>query len=320
MKINVPSARLAILYYGGILSFVDLSFATTDETVYDSLLPDKNFESGATENNDISTPASVSSIKSASIHHNLRTTTPYVHATTDHQYFEETSADDGEEGEDNMDISLGEMNTLPSLVLGHNFIGTDDKQSDSMKVGMPEFEVPTISTLADTNYDPSSWNSQCRSLNFRHDFTSDGKVSRINYISVYGGGWNKVHKELTSRSLNDGESFAIIGNKLQIGVGLCIDSCDLETKFGLRWVYNCVGFYGDGPDMHAADKNNKEYFVKVDRSKSTYNKITYDEGNNCVKHAGSRSGACTPLPPHFKGKRVRAIGQVWNSAYARLTS
>ena len=175
----------------------------------------------------------------------------------------------------------------------------------------------TANSLPD--YDKASWNSQCTALAFRSSSTDwDGKWSHENQIGVYGGGWNKFHKELTSRSLHDSEKFEIIGNKDQVGVGLCIDSCDLETNFGLRWNYNCVGFYGDRNLMFAADQTGNEYKVTMDRFRSNRQGFTYDQENNCVTHMGSKSKTCTPLPDHFRGKAVRAVAQVWNDAVAKI--
>ena len=176
--------------------------------------------------------------------------------------------------------------------------------------------VPVASNLI---YDKSSWNSQCSALTFRSSSTGwQGKSSDKNQIGVTGGGWNTVHVELTSRTLNHDETFKIVGTKQQVGVGLCIDSCDLESSFGIRWEYNCIGFYGDGTPMLATDQKGKEYAVPVDRSQSRSQGFTYNQSGNCVTHIGSRSKTCTPLPEHFRGKAVRAIGQVWNSASGKL--
>ena len=186
---------------------------------------------------------------------------------------------------------------------------------------LPFLSLTLINADTLPNYDPTSWNSQCKPLAFRSSRTDwDGKWSDLNEIGVSGGGWNKVHLELTSRPLNDGEKFEIIGNKQQVGVGLCIDSCDIETKAGIRWNYNCVGFYGDGTSMLATDSSGTEYQISVDRYRSNQQGFTYDQENNCVTHIGSRGKQCTKLPDHFEGKAVRAIGQVWNSAYANIAS
>ena len=147
----------------------------------------------------------------------------------------------------------------------------------------------------------------------------DGKWSYETQIGVSGGGWNKVHVELTSRSLEDGETFKIKGNKLQVGVGLCVETCDLESAYGIRWKHNCVGFYGDVPyKIHAANENNEEYMITSSNPRSSLQGFTYDKANNCITHIGSRDKSCTPLPAHFKDQKVRAIGQVWNSAKADI--
>jgi len=176
-----------------------------------------------------------------------------------------------------------------------------------------------VSPSSGPTYNPASWNSQCRDLAFRFaNASSEGKSSTQNRISVWGGGWNKIHAELTSRPLNDGETFTVIGNKQQVGAGLCIDSCELESNFGIRWKYNCIGFYGDGTSMLATYSTGKEYTVAVDRYRSRSQGFTYNRSKNCVTHIGSRQKICTPLPDHFLGKAVRAIGQVWNSASATI--
>jgi len=161
---------------------------------------------------------------------------------------------------------------------------------------------------------------QVHDLTFRYSTIDwDGKWSDADQIGIESGDWNKAHAELTSRSLQDGEIFSLTGSKQQIGAGLCIDSNYLESNYGLRWNYNCVGFYGDGTVMLAADANNEEYTVSMDRSPSHIQGFTYDASNNCVTHVGSANMTCTPLPIHFSGRAVRAIGQVWNGAKARFS-
>jgi len=84
-------------------------------------------------------------------------------------------------------------------------------------------------------YQTSSHNYQSRPLTFRVSFnTWNGRYSTRNDIGVSSDGWSDSHAELTSRIINDGEAFTIIGEKLQVGVGLCVDSCELESKFGIR--------------------------------------------------------------------------------------
>ena len=158
-------------------------------------------------------------------------------------------------------------------------------------------------------------------IRFRSTTNKDGKVTQPTYIQVSGGGWNKVHCASTSRVLEDGESFTVRGNKLQAGVGLCIDSQELQDggKCGIRFNHSCVGFYGDNRNlMFAADESGKEYKISADNNMSAIQGITYDKEGNCVRHASSRTQQCVPLPEHFKDKPLRATGQVWNSARATI--
>lgn len=162
-------------------------------------------------------------------------------------------------------------------------------------------------------YDPDSYDpveAQCAPppLTFRSAFnTWDGKTSNANSISVSGGGWNKVHAEITSRTLQDGETFAIQGDRVQVGVGLCLESkCDLETSPGIRWNYECVGFYGGNSIMFATDEFGEEYEIDANRPRSSLQGFTYNASDNCVVHVKSWGEECTPLPEHFRGEEVRA--------------
>jgi len=164
-------------------------------------------------------------------------------------------------------------------------------------------------------------NTNLPPITFRSAFEQyfDGKWSYETQIGVSGGGWNKVHTELTSRSLEDGDTFILRGSRLQVGVGLCVETCDLESAYGIRWKYNCVGFYGDVPwKIHAADENNEEYLIDSSNPQSVVQGFTYDKANNCITHVESFDGNCTSLPDHFKNQTVRAIGQVWNNAEADI--
>lgn len=149
----------------------------------------------------------------------------------------------------------------------------------------------------------------------------DGKNSNGSTISVSGGGWNHVYGELTSRSMENGDTFKIKGNKQQSGVGLCIETCDLDVfAGGSRFVPGCVSFYGDYTGMLVCDVDGAKSSVAMDRPQSTVGGITYNQANNCVVHVNSRSRTCTPLPASFKGKKLRAVGLVWNSATASIVS
>ena len=196
-------------------------------------------------------------------------------------------------------------------------------QNPSATPSLKESAVPSLNPSQNVLpvYDPLSYDSQCRSLGFRvANNVWNGKESSFDRIEVSGGGWNKIHAEFTSRILNDGEFFTVIGSKKQVGVGLCIDSCSMESGVGIRFNYNCAGFYGDGTNFMAADIYNTEYTTTVDRVTSTIQGFKYDRLNNCVIHVGSLSQTCTSLPSHFNGAPVRAIAQVWNSANAFIAS
>ncbi len=169
------------------------------------------------------------------------------------------------------------------------------------------------------SYDPI----QCRPpIKFRAATNSwDDKISTPNYIQVNRGGWTHVHCESTSRTLEDGDTFKIRGNKGfgGIGVGLCIETCQLETKCSVRFNYNCVGFYASSfAFMLAADENGIEYKITADNIEGSTQGFTYNKKGNCVQHNLSRQNMCIPLPEHFRGKPVRAIGQVWNNARATI--
>jgi hypothetical protein len=82
--------------------------------------------------------------------------------------------------------------------------------------------------------------------------------------------------------------------------------------------YDCIGFYGDGTIMFATDESGEEYEVDANRPSSSLQGFTYNASDNCVVHVKSRGEECTPLPEHFRGEAVRAIGQVWASASATI--
>lgn len=196
---------------------------------------------------------------------------------------------------------------------------------DNLLATFALFSLFTHSALAQGGtpiYDPDSYDpitGECASpIKFRvATNTWNGKVSKENYIQVSGGGWNKVHCEATSRTLEDGDTFTVRGNKYQVGVGLCIESCDF--KCGVRFTHNCVGFYGDNSNfMFAADKTGKEYKIPADNRISIEQGFTYNKDGNCVEHVSSSGKKCVPLPDHFKNQPLRAIGQVWNSAKATV--
>ena len=125
---------------------------------------------------------------------------------------------------------------------------------------------------------------------------------------------------MTSRSLQDGDTFKIVGSRQQVGVGVCIESCELDAgRCGIRFNHNCVGFYGDNSDyMFAADESRKEYKIPSDNKRSIIQGITYNQDDNCIYHTASRGKTCTPHPDHFRNKPLRAVGQVWASATARV--
>jgi hypothetical protein len=161
----------------------------------------------------------------------------------------------------------------------------------------------------------------------QHEDPITFRYSTVDWMSMWSDayqigveGVNKTHTELTSRPMSDGETFSITGNKEQCGVGLCIDSYELEFDFGLREKHNCVGFYGDMTLMFAADENNTEYTVEMDRFTSNIQGFTYDEKNNCITYIGSANSTCTPLPDHFAGHAVRAIAEVWDGTTAKMSN
>jgi len=220
--------------------------------------------------------------------------------------------------------------SMPSQILSENpsnipseYASQIPSKELSLHPSQKPSSIPSMIPTEDMDpiYIASSYDSQCRPLFFRvSDNTWSGKFSTNNEIGVSGGGWNYVHAELTSRILDDEETFTIVGDKSQVGAGLCIDSCNLESNFGIRFRYNCVGFYGNRAELLAADSNDVEYTVPVDKPDSNTQGFTYDRANNCVTHIGSASQTCTALPAHFNGNPVRAIGQVWNSASAIVSS
>jgi len=182
-------------------------------------------------------------------------------------------------------------------------IMTSDKSSRSLR------EASSTSTMiledASTHQDPLTLREMLEPY--------DGKFSDGTKISVSGGGFDKVYGEWTSRSIEDGETFKIVGGSIETGVALCIESCDLDVFTGTRFNYKCVTFYGDNYDMLVSDENGNESTVPIDRPLSNIAGITYDKENNCVTHVNSYSKTCTPLPDHFEGKMLRVIGLVWNS-------
>lgn len=137
----------------------------------------------------------------------------------------------------------------------------------------------------------------------------DYKWSDAEQIGVGSSDWNKIHVEITSRPLQDGETFSVTGDKYQVGAGLSVDSTDMNN-IGIRWKHNCVGFYGDGKVMPASDENNKENLVPMDRPTAKPQGFIYDATNNCLIHVGSANKTPTPLLAHFARKYVRAFVQV----------
>jgi len=168
-------------------------------------------------------------------------------------------------------------------------------------------------------YDYTSWNSKCSDLQFRTALNRwNGKWSDSTQNGMQDRSYNETHIELTSRRLNDGETFLILGSSVFVSVGLCIDSCELESNYEIRGYYDCVGFWGNGTLMYAADGSSVEYSLYAVNDPSNVQGFTYDKGHNCITHKDSINGNCAALPSHFDGKPVRAIAEVWNNTFADL--
>ena len=188
----------------------------------------------------------------------------------------------------------------------------------------PSFILADKADYDPDTYEPSQATCKPPPLTFRvARNTWDGKTSKVDSISVRAfpgqSTWNKVHTEVTNRPIEDGESFQIRSNswKQQLGVGLCVETCDFES-LGIRFQHDCVGVYGDTSLYYKSDENNREVAVNINKRRTTEPKLTYNKTGHCVKFEGSN--ACQPLPEHFRGQRLRAIGAVWNQNSATIVN
>jgi len=156
-------------------------------------------------------------------------------------------------------------------------------------------------------------------LVFRSSKTmSKGTISLKNVIGLNDVPNGRIHKELTSRSIHDGETFKLIGHTQKLGVGLCIETCILEQIFQPRFYHKCLSFFGTETTMRVTDEEGIEDEVPIDRDPSRRQGFTYNKHENCVTHIGDTSHTCIQLPKWFKNKNLRAFGFVWNSNYAQI--
>jgi len=144
---------------------------------------------------------------------------------------------------------------------------------------------------------------------------SKGRISLKNAIGI---NYNHLHMELTSRSIHDGETFKLIGDTQELGVGLCIETCLLEKNFQPRGYHKCVSFFGTERTMRVTDEDGIEDEVSINRYPSKYQGFIYNKHKNCVTHIGDTQHTCIDLPDWFKNKKLRAFGFVWDSNYAHI--
>eukprot|EP01084_Bolivina_argentea_P121307 214958_1 len=173
---------------------------------------------------------------------------------------------------------------------------------------------------------------------FFSTWNSNEKAITLNHwnVLVTGGSWDQVTNVMSSRPINNMQSFGIIGNPIycnQIGIGFAIYNVNNRNEIvqkGIRFQKDCIGFYKDAKTYHWNNEKtdgweyvfNKhlQYWDNRDNESSKVFWITYIKDINGVLmwYPGKYKPILFKLPKIFENVKIYPKVQVWNNCGCQL--